>query len=269
MNSWSREQIWRVALEQSARDCGCTVEQLLSEKNTVLPARQLVGAKKYYQVKHFCQMISYGHGTVAVVDPAIEAFVRQYLQDCRYPFSAFDEPNINCLDKEVKKHGQTLCFLAEYFLPQPSEQVLPVPDHLQIRLLYEDELLQLYPDKRFPMALSYTRTETKKDVIAAAGYLGSEIVGVAGASDDCETMWQIGIDVLPTFCGRGYAQALVGALTQEILRLGKVPFYCTAWSNIASKRTAISCGYRNAWVELSVKDIDFTEKILHNSTENK
>ena len=128
--------------------------QLVRKKNTVLPARQLVGAKKYYQVKHFCQMISYGHGTVAVADPAIETFVRQYLQGCRYPFSAFDEPNINCLDKEVKKHGQTLCFLAEYFLPQPSEQVLPVPDHLQIRLLYENELLQLYPDKRFPMALS-------------------------------------------------------------------------------------------------------------------
>ena len=89
--------------------------------------------------------------------------------------------------------------MAEYFLPEPSEQPVPVPDHLQIRLLYEDELLQLYPDKRFPMALGYTRTEPKKDVIAAVGYLGSEIVGVAGASDDCETMWQVGIDVLPLF----------------------------------------------------------------------
>lgn len=188
----------------------------------------IVRAKKYYQGRHFCQMISYGHGTVAVVNPAIEGFVRQYLQDCRYPFSAFDTPHINCLHEEARKYGQALCFLAEYFLPEPSEPLLPVPDHLQIRLLYEDELLQLYPDKRFPMALGYTRTEPKKDVIAAVGYLGSEIVGVAGARDDCETMWQVGIDVLPTFRGRGYARALVDTLTREIMRLGKVPFYCTA-----------------------------------------
>ena len=85
MNSWSREWIWQVAMEQSARDCGCTVEQLLGEQNTVLSAKELSGAKKYYQGRHFCQMISYGHGTVAVVNPAIEGFVRQYLQDCRYP----------------------------------------------------------------------------------------------------------------------------------------------------------------------------------------
>ena len=84
MNSWSREQIWQVAMEQSARDCGCTVEQLLGEQNTVLSAKELSGAKKYYQGRHFCQMISYGHGTVAVVNPAIERFVRQYLQDYAY-----------------------------------------------------------------------------------------------------------------------------------------------------------------------------------------
>lgn len=117
-------------MEQSARDCGCTVEQLLGEQNTVLSAKELSGAKKYYQGRHFCQMISYGHGTVAVVNPAIEGFVRQYLQDCRYPFSAFDTPHINCLHQEAKKHGQSLCFLAEYFLPEPSEQPVPVPDHL-------------------------------------------------------------------------------------------------------------------------------------------
>ena len=269
MNSWSREWIWQVAMEQSARDCGCTVEQLLGEQNTVLSAKELSGAKKYYQGRHFCQMISYGHGTVAVVNPAIEGFVRQYLQGCRYPFSAFDTPHINCLHEEVRKYGQALCFLAEYFLPELSDQPLAVPDHLQLRLLYEDELLQLYPDKRFPMALGYTRTEPKKDVIAAVDYLGSEIVGVAGASDDCETMWQVGIDVLPTFRGRGYARALVDTLTREIMRLGKVPFYCTAWSNIASKRTAISCGYRDAWVELSVKENAFTEKMIHHSVYNR
>lgn len=70
------------------------------------------------------------------------------------------------------------------------------------------------------------------------------------------------------FC-KGIVRALVDTLTREIMRLGKVPFYCTAWSNIASKRTAISCGYRDAWVELSVKENAFTEKMLHHSEDNR
>ena len=55
-------------------------------------------------------------------------------------------------------------------------------------------------------------------------------------------------------CSRqGIAAALVSRLTLEILARGKVPFYCCAWSNIASARTAIKSGFSPAWVELTVK----------------
>ena len=70
-------------------------------------------------------------------------------------------------------------------------------------------------------------------------------------------MYQIGIDVLPEYRRQGIAAALTSRLTEEILSLGKVPFYCAAWSNIRSVRNAITCGYRPAWVELTAR-----EKIL-------
>ena len=68
-------------------------------------------------------------------------------------------------------------------------------------------------------------------------------------------MWQIGIDVLPQYRGRGVAAALVSRLAQETFARGKVPFYCAAWSNIPSKRTALRCGFFPAWVQLTAKPV--------------
>ena len=49
------------------------------------------------------------------------------------------------------------------------------------------------------------------------------------------------------------ASVLTGTLAKEILKRGKVPFYCSAWSNIRSVRNAIKSGFIPAWVEMTVK----------------
>ena len=70
---------------------------------------------------------------------------------------------------------------------------------------------------------------------------------------DFDSMWQIGIDVLPEYRQKGIASALTSRLVVETLARGKVPFYCCAWSNIKSARNAIKSGFRPAWVEMTVK----------------
>ena len=82
------------------------------------------------------------------------------------------------------------------------------------------------------------------------------LIGFAGCSADCDTMWQIGIDVLPAYRRQGVAAALTARLALECLARGKVPFYCAAWSNIPSVRNAIRAGFRPAWVELTTKSIE-------------
>ena len=98
-------------------------------------------------------------------------------------------------------------------------------------------------------------------MIAVGAYDGTELVGLAGASADCETMWQIGIDVLPGYRRQGIASALTSRLAIEVLERGKVPFYCAAWCNIRSVRNAIKCGFRPAWVELTSKPTDFVSEM--------
>ena len=77
-------------------------------------------------------------------------------------------------------------------------------------------------------------------------------------------MWQIGVDVLPEYRKQGIASALTSALAKEILIREKVPFYCSAWSNIRSVRNAVKSGFIPAWVELSAKPADFVDEINRN-----
>jgi len=67
--------------------------------------------------------------------------------------------------------------------------------------------------------------------------------------------------VLPAYRRRGVAAALTSRLALETFQLGKVPFYCAAWSNIASVRNAIQCGFRPAWAELTARDSAFVDEM--------
>ena len=90
-------------------------------------------------------------------------------------------------------------------------------------------------------------------MLAVGAYDGPHLIGLAGCSADCDTMWQIGIDVQPGYRRRGVAAALTHLLSQEILSRGKVPFYCAAWSNIPSVKNALRAGFGPAWVELTAR----------------
>ena len=100
------------------------------------------------------------------------------------------------------------------------------------------------------------------DVLGVGAYDGDRLVGLAGCSADCEDMYQIGVDVLPEYRCQGVAAALTSRLALEIIKLGKVPFYCAAWSNVISVRNAIKCGFKPAWVELTARDSDFVDNMI-------
>ena len=87
-------------------------------------------------------------------------------------------------------------------------------------------------------------------MLGVAALRGGRILGMAGASADSPTMWQIGINVEPEARGEGVASMLVGLLKNEILKSGILPFYGTAASHIASQRTALAAGFLPAWAEL-------------------
>ena len=108
--------------------------------------------------------------------------------------------------------------------------------------------MQFKKDDRFEEAFAFDKNHP--DVLAVAAFDGDNIMGIAGASADSKTMWQIGIDVLHEYRGRGIGTNLVTLLKNEILKRGKIPFYGTVESHIHSQNIAVNAGFFPAWAEL-------------------
>ena len=193
---------------------------------------------------------------MASVNEETEAIVRAYIS--KYAAEhCFETPNMHVLNEQLQKLGQKICFMAEYFLPD-MEFLKILPCAYEIKILTQKDFQGLY-QKEWSNALCEKRKEL--DVLGAGAYSEGKLIGLAGCSADCETMWQIGVDVLPEYRRLGIASALTSRLALEALERGKLPFYCAAWSNLKSVRNAIKSGFRPAWVEMTAKPCAFVEEM--------
>ncbi len=252
----TNEEIWRVALEQSAIDCNCAPEDLLRTENAIAAANADPRARVYLPRPVECEMVSYGSNVVAQVSERVRAAVTGYVN--AYPASrAFETPHIYVLNEALRPFGLAVCYIAEYFLPDVTAlRALDCP--YELRLLGPEGFAGLYKPE-WSNALCADRKE--RDMLALGAYDGDTLVGLAGVSADCEDMWQIGVDVLPAYRRRGVASALTSRLALEVFDRGKVPFYCAAWCNLKSVRNALKCGFRPAWVELTARDFGHIEEL--------
>ena len=250
------KEITDIALRQSAEDLGCCPQDFLKSENVVVISRENPRARKYLELPFECDLVSYGTNIVASVSAELAEAVKNYINS--YPAEhCFETPNIHVLDNILQKHGLKTCFMAEYFLPDPK-RIPRLECGYDIRLLSKEDFGGLYRPE-WSNALCEKRKHL--DVLAVGVYDKDRLIGLAGASADCEDMWQIGIDVLPEYRRRGIACTLTSSLAAEILKRGKVPFYCAAWSNIKSVRNALKSGFYPAWAELTAKSCEFIEKM--------
>lgn len=248
----TNQEILRIAMEQSAIDSNCDATDFMEKENKIVISEERQGSRRYLKLPFYCNLVSYGNNIVASVSKEIEEVARKYIG--KYALEhCFETPNLHVLEEELKKRGQGVCFMAEYFLPDVNELVSNECNY-ETRIIGNAEFVNLYIED-WGNALCADRREL--DVLGVGAYDGDKLIGLAACSADCEMMWQIGVDVLPTYRRQGIASALTSNLVLEILKRDKVPFYCAAWSNIKSVRNAITSGFRPAWVEVTAKSLEF------------
>ena len=244
------QDMLRIAMNQSAEDIGCIAEDFLSDRNIVVPFKLGSMAKKYYSLPIGCSFVSYGYNVVAASTDEYFDIVKVYVD--RFDFyHCFETPNMFWLNQHFEPLGQTVCFMAEYFLPDASRLTKLLCPY-ETRLLEKDDLEELYLPE---WSNALCRGRKHLDKLGIGAYDGGRLIGLSGCSADAEDMWQIGVDVLPEYRKRGIASAITSQLAIEILDRNKVPFYCSAWSNIRSVRNAIRSGFLPAWAEMTVKPI--------------
>lgn len=252
----NNSEILKIAMEQSAIDANCNADDFLKHQNIIVESIKNPNARKYLDLPLACNLISYGTNIVASIDlkykDIVEKYINKYnIEDC------FETPSMYVLNKEFEKYNMQVCFMAEYFLPDVN--FLSIKEcKYEMRVLTQKDFSDLYLPQ-WSNALCEKRRHL--DVLAVGAYKDNKLIGLAGCSADCDTMWQIGVDVLPEERKQGIATAITSKLAIEILNRNKVPFYCCAWSNVKSARNAIKSGFRPAWVEMTIKTKDFIEKL--------
>lgn len=238
--------------EQLAIDLNCSKEDFDNNNNIVKILCKNHLRRRNIDDDLFMFMACFGKGTVVATCEELEAFMTKYVENMD-GFRCFDMP-LNVLENELKKYGAIISEIEEFYLLERGE-VCQVNTDFDIEILEGAAIRKLYDDHRFHMALGYSQEQERRDMLAVVASEDGEILGVAGASNDTDQIWQIGVDVVPEKRKHHVATDIVKIISNEVLKRNKVPYYGTAWSNIASKRVAINAGYKPAWVEMKAMKI--------------
>lgn len=134
-----------------------------------------------------------------------------------------------------------------YYLPDLDRFKSIKNNFCQNKIIQRNEILKLYELPNMHNALQYNEKSERPEILGIIAIKDRQIAGLACASKDSDTMWQIGVDVLSEYRGNGIAVSLVNMLAEECLNRNVVPYYTTDIGNINSQRVAVKSGFFPAW----------------------
>ena len=133
----TNEMIKQIAMKQSAIDASCNAADFTRSENVVVLSREDENARKYLKLPHVCNLISYGDNIVATISEEYKSIVERYINKYSV-YRCFETPNMHVLNDAFQKKGLRVCFMAEYFLPDP--QVLKAREcAYELRILQQED----------------------------------------------------------------------------------------------------------------------------------
>lgn len=246
-----RTSALKVVRKILAADFACEESDFDEEGITYHLAKELEGARRVPLPEKFLAVVTMGRGVVVSCSAERLRWARTNLKSFD-PEALFDASSIARMEKYVARDHQTM-FGPEprYICTQDIFHPYPLGGEIEVGLIQEVSIKQLYGNNLFPNALGRQHDPQRPRLLACSAKHDGVIVGIAAASADSNLMWQVGIDVLPDYRNRGIGRGLVSRLTEALFDIEKLPYYqTTGMANISSRRIAVSLGYRPAWVEV-------------------
>lgn len=256
-----REQVQEAAYRQLAIDFNARPEDFQSGRITFTAPALLPGRRLYSTETPFLELVTVGGSAVIMADERLWPALREWSADAEEAHWLLELPRMLKLAGILAPYGYELTQTFHHYLPSVDFPPVEAPEGLRLRWLEREEILDFYPNRDWPNALQDQDNPARPDALALLALDGEKPAGMAGASIDAMAakgkdfpeFWQIGIDVLPAYRGRGLGALLVRGLAREVERRGAVPFYGTSLSNIYSQNIAWKCGFRPAWAGVSAK----------------
>ena len=246
----TKDGIERKFKEQLALELNCAPEDFSGEEIVITGPVLHENRRMFSDRPFFLQMATFGAGAVISADERLHPRLREWAKGKR-GFWLFEQHNYPELDRLLRGYGYKMALTHHMFTP--TTEIAAVETGFPVRWLEQGDIPPFYGREEFSNALCDRFRPERPDVLAVAALDGEEIMGMAGCSADTPELWQIGIDVLPRYRGRGIGKTLVALLRNEALRRGALPYYGTSLSNIASWRVALASGFLPAWVEAEAR----------------
>ena len=246
----TKDGIERKFKEQLALELNCAPEDFSGEEIIITGPILHENRRMFSDRPFFLQMATFGAGAVISADERLHPRLREWAKGKR-GFWLFEQHNYLELDRLLRGYGYKMALTHHMFTP--TTEIAAVETGFPVRWLEQGDIPPFYGRAEFSNALCDRFRPERPDVLAVAALDGEEIMGMAGCSADTPELWQIGIDVLPRYRGRGIGKTLVALLRNEALRRGALPYYGTSLSNIASWRVALASGFLPAWVEAEAR----------------
>ena len=246
----TKANILKTAKMQLALDYNCQLQDFEKKENTIVETKLITGRRIYASEACFFKAVCFGG--IAVINASSEILPwcqeKFFKKDCAW---LFEYSNLRVINNKLQEFGHEIADVHHYYLPNSNKpEINPMTN---IKWYEPKDIIQFKNDNRFGEALAFNKNSP--DMLAVAAFEGNNIMGMAGASADSKTMWQIGINVLPKYRSRSIGTNLVTLLKNEVLRKGKIPFYGTVESHINSQNIAINAGFFPAWAELYSKTV--------------
>ncbi len=223
-----------IARKQITIDMNCREDDLLNDGIVFCKSKKNPGCRNLNRQSPFLECVTMGKGIVISGDEKIIDRIKPIL-----------------IDKSREEVFEATFWYGHsiYFLPDTDIKKMDCK-FKNFNFFFKEgkDISKLVGIQGFENSIDLNKDGSYKAGIVMYAKENDRIIAIAGASIECDTMWQIGIDVLPEYRNTGLATYLVNNITIKILGKGIVPYYCAASSNIGSQAIAHRSGYIASWV---------------------
>lgn len=231
---------------QLAADYCCTPEEVLDSDNHFTEYRPMEGRRMFDKTEDCFLKVAVVFGKILCTGQKeiVELMRERYRNDDGAWF--FEAKNLTEIGRMLEPFGYRVEMVHPFYA---SDTQTPVDTGgYEIVWYDQEEILQFRGNDAYDEAFAFC--ETAPDMVGVAALRDGTILGMAGASADSPTLWQIGINTVREQEAKGIGSMLVTMMKNEVISRGLIPYYGTSMSHIASLRVAQKAGFLPMWAEL-------------------
>lgn len=227
-----KNEMMQKVYNQLAIDYNCQPSDFLKDDIIFTTAKKLDGRRALPFTESRLEVLTFGRGMIVNASDNIMDYVKSQFAN---------KSKLEIINSPILKSFNP------YYLPDLDRFKSIKNNFCQNKIIQRNEILKLYELPNMHNALQYNEKSERPEILGIIAIKDRQIAGLACASKDSDTMWQIGVDVLSEYRGNGIAVSLVNMLAEECLNRNVVPYYTTDIGNINSQRVAVKSGFFPAW----------------------